>query len=413
MKYKNNLMKCLIALLVVAVLSIFNVKDIKASTPTDEIVNYTIFVNVLDDASLDITYKLSWKVLESKSAGPLEWVKIGIPNKHCKSYSALSNNISKISTMNSSGNYIRVDFDRPYYEGEVVDFSYKIIQDNVYLYNNETNTATYFFTPGWFDDIAVDNLTIMWNSDKVETYVPATYNDNGYLFFNTSLRPGGKYEVKVTYNADAYKFNTELLTVESPAKSDSAFDLIFFDVIPTIIGIIFALAFMFMPLIIPFIIGYSIYKSATGFTMASDRKVTRTLVEYYPSCPNCGGTRKEGTEKCAYCESNMVKSKTIVDETKLKQLKENDGDILSYNKTGEYKYKGSPNTFMRVNVVHMPHVSHSSGRGSSSGHHSSCAHSSCACACACACAGGGRAGCSTKDFYNTNLKLKYLKITNK
>ena len=27
--------------------------------------------------------------------------------------------------------------------------------------------------------------------------------------------------------------------------------------------------------------------------------------------------------------------------------------------------------------------------------------SSCACACACACAGGGRAGCSRKDFYNT------------
>ena len=27
----------------------------------------------------------------------------------------------------------------------------------------------------------------------------------------------------------------------------------------------------------------------------------------------------------------------------------------------------------------------------------------CACACACACAGGGRAGCSMKDFYHTNL----------
>ena len=30
---------------------------------------------------------------------------------------------------------------------------------------------------------------------------------------------------------------------------------------------------------------------------------------------------------------------------------------------------------------------------------SSCACASCACACACACAGGGRAGCSKKDFY--------------
>lgn len=43
-------------------------------------------------------------------------------------------------------------------------------------------------------------------------------------------------------------------------------------------------------------------------------------------------------------------------------------------------------------------------------HHSSCV-SSCACvscACACACAGGGRAGCSKKDFYGTNLKSDML-----
>lgn len=32
--------------------------------------------------------------------------------------------------------------------------------------------------------------------------------------------------------------------------------------------------------------------------------------------------------------------------------------------------------------------------------------SSCACACACACAGGGRAGCSRKDFYNPNLVIE-------
>lgn len=40
-------------------------------------------------------------------------------------------------------------------------------------------------------------------------------------------------------------------------------------------------------------------------------------------------------------------------------------------------------------------------------HHSSCvSHCACvsSCACACACAGGGRAGCSKKDFYGTKLK---------
>ena len=33
----------------------------------------------------------------------------------------------------------------------------------------------------------------------------------------------------------------------------------------------------------------------------------------------------------------------------------------------------------------------------------------CACACACACAGGGRAGCSKKDFYGTKVSSKRLR----
>ena len=49
------------------------------------------------------------------------------------------------------------------------------------------------------------------------------------------------------------------------------------------------------------------------------------------------------------------------------------------------------------------------GRSSVFISHSSCVRSSCACAsCACACAGGGRAGCSKKDFYKTNLRTEVI-----
>ena len=56
--------------------------------------------------------------------------------------------------------------------------------------------------------------------------------------------------------------------------------------------------------------------------------------------------------------------------------------------------------------------SHSGFRGGSrtyiySGGRSSCACAS-RCACACACAGGGRAGCSKKDFYHTNVQVDTL-----
>ena len=44
--------------------------------------------------------------------------------------------------------------------------------------------------------------------------------------------------------------------------------------------------------------------------------------------------------------------------------------------------------------------------GSGRGYHGG---GGCACACACACAGGGRAGCSMKDFYHTNIRTEDLK----
>ncbi len=50
------------------------------------------------------------------------------------------------------------------------------------------------------------------------------------------------------------------------------------------------------------------------------------------------------------------------------------------------------------------------GGGGMHGHtyHHSCACAGCACACACACAGGGRAGCSAKNFYGAGVKLHML-----
>ena len=66
---------------------------------------------------------------------------------------------------------------------------------------------------------------------------------------------------------------------------------------------------------------------------------------------------------------------------------------IYYHSPG-YSRKGKP-------LVNPTVVNSSKGGHSSSGSH-------CACACACACAGGGRAGCSRKDFYNPNGNLEKL-----
>ena len=97
----------------------------------------------------------------------------------------------------------------------------------------------------------------------------------------------------------------------------------------------------------------------------------------------------------------MIQSEEILEDKELKTL---DSDIKSNkNREGLYRF-GSTNTYMRVHVSHVyVPTPVSTGSRYHGGH-------GCACACACACAGGGRAGCSTKDFYNTGLKLRQLEL---
>lgn len=398
-------LKAFIALLFAIVLVNISSNVIYAK-PLDEIVDYQITADVLDDSSVELTYDISWKVLDSKSEGPLSWVRVGIPNKNCNYTLGITDNISSISTDYSGGSYVRIDFDRDYYADEIVHFIYRINMDNMYYYDPEAGYAEYAFTAAWFDDIAVDNLTIRWNSDKVDMFSPSCIMEGGYNVWNTSLKPGEKFQITVRYPGDAYAF-----TVFEQEK-DNSYEYSEHSVIENIGYTIFLILFIviiaaicFAPMAIPVLAIYGIYKAATGFTTGSEKKITRTMIEYYPSCPNCGGTRDEGKDTCAYCDTNMIKSKQTVTEEQAKK----DQDISKYTSNGTYRYASDPNRYVRVNVISVPHVVSRPSSGSRSSHHSSCAHSSCACACACACAGGGRAGCSTKDFYNTDFKLKYLK----
>ena len=66
-----------------------------AGKPLDEIQSYEINVVPREDATLDMRYKISWKVLDSTTEGPLTWVKVGVPNGHLDTINPLSGNIKK------------------------------------------------------------------------------------------------------------------------------------------------------------------------------------------------------------------------------------------------------------------------------------------------------------------------------
>ena len=379
----------------------------------DEIIDYSIAAVVNDDGTVQMTYHIDWRVLDSTSEGPVSWVIIGVANRYCSEVRALSANIKEIKYISDGGSYVKITFDREYYENEIISFDFALTQDYIYQMNLLTDGETvYRFTPGWFDEINVDTLIISWKADNVISVSPAAALEDGYYVFETTLPKGTQFEINITYPNDAYHFSNDK-NIAQMSKSEMFWDE-YGPLIVVVIIIAVIVGFIFVIKLIADLIGWM---TSAGFSK-TEKKIQRTVIEYYPNCPGCGAPRPEGKENCEYCGMNFVKSEKIVEETKVpKQFKEVKDEIFGHNDEGTYRVSSSPNTYVRVasiivparmsfaNYVHSQNASSGSSRGG--GGHSSCAHSSCACACACACAGGGRAGCSTKDFYKTNLKMEY------
>ena len=165
----------ILMLLIAAVLLFAGDRRAKAAGDLDEILDYTITVDLNPDGTLNMVYHIEWKVLDDDSEGPLTWVQIGVPNKHYSDYKALTDTIKSIKSYNNGGETkLRIDFDKMYYEGEVVTFEFSFTQDYMYQMNYLTEGETvYEFTPGWFNDLYVDKLTIRWNADRAESWTPS------------------------------------------------------------------------------------------------------------------------------------------------------------------------------------------------------------------------------------------------
>ena len=169
----------------------------------DEIVNYEVTVDPrMNDGTLDITYKITWKVLDSKTEGPLTWVMIGLPNNYVDSITKLSSNIRSIQQYN--GAYVRIDFTRSYKAGETVTFKYKIHQTNMYKLSG--NKCTYNFAPAWFTEAKVQQLTVRWNLDGVKKS-NTKYKEGGYLVWQEfGMDHGEKLQLQVVYDKDTFGY---------------------------------------------------------------------------------------------------------------------------------------------------------------------------------------------------------------
>ena len=170
-----------------------------ADKALDEIQSYEICVEPREDATLDMRYKISWKVLDSTTEGPLTWVKVGVPNGHLDTINPLSGNIRKARYYEENEQYIRLDLDRAYKAGETVTFEYSFHQRYIFQYNESNDTVLYDFTPGWFDDIDVKSLIVRWKADGVKSCSEETQKD-GYYVMATSLPKGRRASITVKYD---------------------------------------------------------------------------------------------------------------------------------------------------------------------------------------------------------------------
>jgi len=412
----NKIFRKSLILLLVLIISCMSFSFAFADSPTDEIENFTITCDLNENGTVNMLYHIEWKVLESDGIGPLSWVNIGIPSSSFVSFEPKSPTVTNMNYTSSGGSYLEIYLDREYYEGDTAIIDFLLVQDNMYQMNlDEDGITTFRFTPAWFDGIEVKNLTIKWNNENLTSWSPDCLIQDGYNTWTTSLDANDYYTVTVNYPNKAYAFNESAYIQEGDDYSDYYYSDDGYSSSASAFSGFFSCIIIFWVIRkILSVINNKRYDADSGFGEKKGKKITRTKVTYYPECPGCGAPRSEGESECSYCGRSLIESEEVLEEEEL------DEEAKKYDTDGEYKYSSNPNTFVRVHVT--PVIIHSSGSGSrgnggSSGHgscvHSSCACASCACACACACASSGRAGCSEKDFYNTQLKLKQLERKHK
>ena len=305
-RYKIKLLDLLVLLTVFAALTVNCLPGryfdcIYKQPELDLITYYEVDVAPRADGSLDIDYAISWKVLDDISEGELTWIKLGLGNANCE-ITGWGGNVLACSRENT---YARVELIRGYKAGETAEIRVSVHQNDMLCDNKKDPEHPFYkYTPGWFNDIAVESYRFTWrssdgiisdNSDRVE---------DGLLIWEGTLDKGGRRSMELTYNTDYF---------------DS-----------------------------PKLVKYKKMSSASGAPSAGDHPVKTVLLLLL---------------------------------------------ILLF-------------FTLRV-IIGIYHNNYENGRGFAGGAYRGHAyhgggHRGCACAgcaCACACAGGGRAGCSVKDYY--------------
>lgn len=194
--------------LFLSILLLFPQITVSAAKPLDEIEKESIWIDMESDGSMMITYEIDWKVLDSTSEGALSWVKIGIPNAYVEELTALSSSIEDIRYYSDGGEYVRLDLDREYEAGEIVKLKFSIHQHR--MYEEKAGEYKYRFTPGWFDEMEIKELDIIWEyAGNTKSNLAFVDKEEVYFGRYENLKPGERISTWVIYPKEYYEFNDD------------------------------------------------------------------------------------------------------------------------------------------------------------------------------------------------------------
>ena len=332
----------------------------------DYIPDYFVTVDLREDGSADIVYDITWQVIGGDQTDYLSWVKIGLPNAYAEDLTPLTDTISDLQYTGDGGSYAKVVFARRYYSPKVaaqnggesrVRFAFSVHQSHLFSLNSD-GTATFEFTPGWFDDLVVEHMQVRWRSGD-GFVADNTSEEDGYLIWEFGpMGHGQSANIHVTVpvtTAETFDPDAQLTAADYDDGGMTADEMI---------GILTV------------VIGLLIFAAALIIIVGS-------------MTPDWGGGFGSGLDPDDwFWYTNGVHTIHLA------------------------RTAPPPKGYTRTDPPKNYHTGGGSSRGGGVGRHNSGCASSCACACAsscacaCACAGGGRAGCTAKDFYTYKLPHK-------
>lgn len=185
----------------------------------DRIESYDVDVTPnTEDGSLRIQVTLEWTVL---AEGPVSWVKIGVPNGSIRQEQALTDNIDRLSFDNS---YMYVYFNRDYDDGETFRFSYSWIQEYMYTLGAD-GSVEYVYTPGWFNEARVGQMTLTWHDPAGVDGVDSLGNTGGdHAAVLTDLDHGQQLDFTVRYDSWPAQLAQEGSRDNLPQDNDPGYD---------------------------------------------------------------------------------------------------------------------------------------------------------------------------------------------